>query len=510
MKTLKIFQTSDIHGNIFPTNYVEHRDQGLAKISTIIKERSKLADHHLTFDSGDILQGSSLAFYTERHQITDPSIIEAFNLIGYNGISLGNHEFNYGLDYLTKHYKHYHGPILCANIKNLPFKTKPYEIYEVEDIKIAVIGLTTHYIPHWENPQHIKNLEFINPIEAYKSYEEEMQSKADMIIVNYHGGFELDTNNCEEATERQTGENLGSKLINDFPSIDIMLTGHQHRTIACQTKGTTCVQPGPYGQNVSEITIDIETKKVINQELISCRDYEADTKIMDYYQALNDNCNAYLDTTVAKLDRDVLIDDVHEARRNSHPLLSFIGQAFNDYEQVDVIALSLFDTAIGFSKNVSIRQVNQNYPFPNTIMKIELTGEQIMAAITQSNSYYTLDENDEITVHPRFIEPKLKHYNYDMFWGASYDVFVNHGDNEVVNVKIQGEDIDLTKTYTMLVSNYRYNDIADYPVFESVKLISESQDDAIEILLTYLSKYEEITVEDTMDYHIINNSKSHK
>ncbi len=507
MKTLKIFQTSDIHGNIFPTNYVEHRDQGLAKISTIIKERSKLADYHLTFDSGDILQGSSLAFYAERHQITSPSIIEAFNLIGYNGVSLGNHEFNYGLDYLTKHYAHYNGPILCANILNLPFPTKPYHIYNVEDVKIAVIGLTTHYIPHWENPQNIDGLEFISPVEAYEKYEAEMCENADIIIVNYHGGFELDTTKCQEVTERQTGENLGSKMLIDFPSIDIMLTGHQHRTIACQTRETSCVQPGPYGQNVSEITIDLETKKVINQELISCRDYEADQDIMSYFKELNNNCNDYLDTTVAKLDRDVLIDDVHEARRNPHPLLSFIGQAFNDYEQVDVIALSLFDTAIGFSKDVSIRQVNQNYPFPNTIMKIEISGAQILEAIKQSNSYYTLGDDNEITVHKRFIEPKLKHYNYDMFWGASYDVLVNHEKNEIVNVKIQGEDIDLTKTYSMLVSNYRYNDIADYPVFEGVKLINESQDDAIEILLTYLSKHEEIIVEDTMDYRIINNFK---
>lgn len=508
MKKLKIFQTSDIHGNIYPTNYVDHRDQGLAKISSIIKHRSQDGDYHLCFDSGDILQGSSLAFYTERHQITEPSIIDAFNLIGYDGVSLGNHEFNYGLDYLTKHYSRYQGPILCANIENLPFATKPYEIYEVEDVKIAVIGLTTHYVPNWENPENIKNLKFLSPVETYAKYESELQANADMIIVNYHGGFELDTQNCSEQTERPTGENLASKMLLDFPSIDILLTGHQHRLIACETKGTTCVQPGPYGQNVSEITIDLETKKVINQELISCKDYDADPEILSYFKELHDNCNDYLDTTVAKLDRDVLIEDVHAARLNSHPLLSFIGQAFNDYENVDVIALSLFDTAIGFSQDVSIRQVNQNYPFPNTIMKIELTGAQIIAAIKQSNEYYTLDANDEITVSQRFIEPKLKHYNYDMYWGVNYDVYVTHTTNEIKNVTINNQAIDLTKTYSMLVSNYRYNDRADYPVYADVTLINESQDDAVEILLTYLSKYEKITVEDTVNYKIINSTKA--
>lgn len=507
MKKLKIFQTSDIHGNIFPTNYVDYRDQGLAKISSIIKERSKDADFHLTFDTGDVLQGSSLSFYSERFQIVQPSIIDGFNLIGYNAITLGNHEFNYGLDYLTKHYKHFKGTILCANIKNLPFETKPYEIYEIDGVKIAVIGLTTHYIPNWENKDNIKGLEFINPVKAYTFYEQELQEQSDIIIVNYHGGFELDTLNCLEATEQQTGENLGSKLLSNFPSIDIMLTGHQHRLIACQTQDTTCVQPGPYGQNVSEITIDLTTKKVIGAELISCKDYQADPQIITYFQDLHDKCNNYLDTTVTKLNRDLLIDDIHAARLNSHPLLSFLGQAFNDYEPVDVIALSLFDTSIGFSKDVSIRQVNQNYPFPNTMVKIEITGAQIIKAIEQSNQYYTLDEENEIIVNPRFIEPKLKHYNYDMFWGISYDVYVKHDNNEIRNVKINNQIIDLEQSYTMLVSNYRYNDRSDYPIYKDVKLLEESQDDAIEILLKYLSKFTKINVEDTIEYNIINSTK---
>ncbi len=510
MRTLKIFQTSDIHGNIYPTNYVEHRNQGLAKISQIIKERSKLADYHLTFDTGDVLQGSSLAFYCEKKQVFNPSIIEAFNLINYDGISLGNHEFNYGLKYLSTHYQKFNGPILCANIANLPFTTKPYQIYEVDNLKIAVIGLTTDFIPHWENPENIKGLVFNNPVETYQQYEAEMKSKSDMIIVNYHGGFELDCETAEIPTENQTGENIASKLINTFDSIDIMLTGHQHRLISCQTKGVTCSQPGPYGQNVTEITIDIDQKKVIEHHLISCADYEADQVILDYFDKLNENCNEYLDTTLTKLDQDLTITDVSSARLNSHPLLSFIAHAFNDYISADVIALSLFDSAIGFTKDVTIRQVNQNYPFPNTIVKIKVKGEQIMHALTQSNDYYTLDDANEISINRRFIEPKLKHYNYDMFWGVSYDVLVNHGKNEITNVKIQGKDLVLEQDYTMLVSNYRYNDIADYPVFKNVKKIFESQDDAIEILLSYLSKHESINVINDMDYRIINNYKQTK
>ncbi|WOO88756.1 bifunctional UDP-sugar hydrolase/5'-nucleotidase [Mollicutes bacterium LVI A0078] len=501
MKILKLFQTSDIHGNIFPTNYVEARNHGLAKVSTLIKTNSKDSDHTLILDSGDVLQGNSLAFYTEKHKVTEPSIIDAFNLIGYDGITLGNHEFNYGLDYLTKHYTKFNNPVLCANITGLPFEAKPYQLYTYDDLTIAVIGLTTNFIPNWEQPANIEGLEFKCPVETYKLYEQEMTNKADIIIVNYHGGFECDIETAQTLTEPDTKENVGSHLINSFSSIDIMLTGHQHRTIATKTKGVVCMQPGCNGGQVSEITIDVESKKIVDYKLTSVQNFEPDTEILDYFNSLNQDCNKYLDTTLCKLDKDISVTDVSSARLNGHPFLSFLGQAFTSYMEADFVALSLFDTAIGFKEDVTIRQVNQNYPFPNTIMKIEITGSQMIEAIKQACFYYTLKDG-EIDIHRSYISPKLKHYNYDMYYGLEYRVQVTDTENIVTDVKVKGNDIALDKTYTMLVSNYRYNNRGDYPVYNDVKLLSESQDDAIEILLNYLSNSDTITIEDTINYTI--------
>lgn len=501
MKLLKIFQTSDIHGNIFPTNYVDYKDHGLAKVSTLIKQQMEDAEHTLILDSGDVLQGNSLAFYNEKFQNIDPSIIDGFNLIGYDGITLGNHEFNYGLDYLTNHYRKFTGPILNANISGLPFATKPYSLYTFDDLKIAVIGLTTSFIPNWEQPNNIAGLEFLSPLDAYAKYEPEMKSQADIIIVNYHGGFECDITDGTTLTEPDTSENVGSKLIEMFDSIDIMLTGHQHRTISTTTNGVVCSQPGCNGAQVTEITIDIDTKRVINNQLVSTTEFEPDSEIVDLFKLQNENCNQYLDTTLCKLNRDLLVTDVADARLNTHPFLSFLGQAFTNYMEADFVALSLFDSAIGFSKDVTIRQVNQNYPFPNTIMKIEITGSQMIDAIKQAVEYYVLKDG-EIDINPSYISPKLKHYNYDMYWGIDYTVTVTEVGNQISNVLVKGQPIELDKTYTMLVSNYRYNNRGDYPVYNDVKLLSESQDDAIEILLSYLSSSEMLTVEDSISYTI--------
>ncbi len=501
MKTLKIFQTSDIHGNIYPTNYVDDRNHGLAKVSSLIKNQSAKADYTLVLDSGDLLQGNSLAFYNEKHKITKPSIIDAFNIIGYDGISLGNHEFNYGLDYLTKHYEQFNGPVLCANITGLPFAVKPYEIYNFENFKIAVIGLTTNFIPNWEQPENIKGLEFICPSVAYKTYEAEMTEQADMIIVNYHGGFECDIADATTLTEPDTKENIGSHLINQFPSIDIMLTGHQHRTISTTTKNVVCMQPGCNGAQVSEITVDLDSKTVRSHKLRSVEKYEADPEITNHFDKLNEDCNQYLDTTLCTLDKDITITDVSKARLEGHPFLSFLGQAFTSYMDADFVALSLFDTAIGFTKDVNIRQVNQNYPFPNTIMKVEISGKQMIEAIEQAVFYYTL-KDDQIAIHPSYISPKLKHFNYDMYYGLEYSVKVTETKNEVYNVLVDNKPIELNKMYTMLVSNYRYNNRGDYPVYNDVNLLEESQDDAIEIILNYLSSNPNLTVDDTIKYNI--------
>ncbi len=501
MKLLKIFQTSDIHGNIFPTNYVEHKNHGLAKVSKLISERSIDCDHTLILDSGDVIQGNPLAFYVQKQNHVSPSIIEAFNLIGYDAITLGNHEFNYGLDYLKSHYINFKNDILCANIEGLPLETKPYKIFEYNNLKVAVIGLTTSYIPNWEQEVNIPGLKFMCPIETYTQYEQEMKDQADIIIVNYHGGFECDLEDNTTPTELDSGENVGSKLIATFDSIDILLTGHQHRLISQTINDTICMQPGNYGSFVSEIIIDLELKKIIANELISVDNFDADFKITNYFLQLNNDCNKYLDTTVSSLDKDLLIDDVADARLNSHPLLSFLGQAFTSYNYADFVSLSLFDSAVGFSKNITIRQVNLNYPFPNTLVKVKLTGLQMIEAIAQSLNYYTLI-NDQITINPNYINPKLKHYNYDMYWGVNYTAIIKQDENVICDVSVDGNQIDLEKDYTMLISNYRYNNREDFPIYNDVEFIEESQDDAVQIILDYLSNHEKIVVSNNCNYTI--------
>ena len=152
------------------------------------------------------------------------------NVIGYDYITIWNHEFNYGLSYLDSYMNHMNAEILNCNIRknNLPLYGVPYIIKEINGFKIGIIGVTTHYIPNWEQPSHIENITFSDAFESTKKYAKELKKQVDFLIVNYHGGFERDFTSNELVVE-DTGENQGSKMLHSIPEIDLLLTGHQHR-----------------------------------------------------------------------------------------------------------------------------------------------------------------------------------------------------------------------------------------------------------------------------------------
>nr|WP_252969008.1 metallophosphoesterase [Erysipelothrix rhusiopathiae] len=160
---LKIVVTTDVHGNIFPTNYTSREnleDYGLARISTAVKQ-FRNEGNVLLLDNGDAFQGTPLLTYAHQHAqtVTNP-MAQCFNAMNYDFINLGNHDFNYGPKILNKYINENNAPLLTSNIEiegNVPGST---QILTYEGKKIALIGVLTQYIPHWERPAHIKNMRF--------------------------------------------------------------------------------------------------------------------------------------------------------------------------------------------------------------------------------------------------------------------------------------------------------------------------------------------------------------
>ncbi len=499
MNKVTILQTSDIHGYISNHDFINQKNWGLYALTGIMNNYSQ--EERLLIDSGDFLQGSPLTHYIYENKLNPHPVIELFNAIGYDALTFGNHEFNYGLDFLTDSLAEFSGTILSANIagmeKLLPIK--PYQIFEKKGVKIAVIGLTTMYVPNWEKPENISGLDFLSPVEIYGKYEQELKEKADIIVVNYHGGLECDLNKINEPTEKITGENQGAELLRNFDSIDVLLTGHQHRTFATKIKNTFTVQPANNGQYVSKIEIDADLKKVVSAELVPADENNINNPLTTITNEVEKATEIYLDQVLGRASEDMIIEDIFTARKEGHSLINLISKVQLEVSGAMISALSLFDSAVGFKTEISMRDLIANYPYPNTFVVVELTGQDLLEIMEISASYFVVRDG-EIAVNEKFTNPKAQHYQYDIFYGVDYEIDASQTPGKKVTASYNGEKIEADKIYTLVVNNYRASNVAWYPTYKRAKIIKEIDRDMVSLLTEYISKRPIIEVDNNKNF----------
>ena len=496
-----IYQTSDLHGYVYPTNYVTEKSLGILKIGTYIINDEKNYDESLKIDCGDLIQGSALAHYLSKQKLKQNPIIKCLEAINYNAYILGNHEFNYGIEYLSNSYSQVSDKILNANIEGLPFESKPYRIFDFNGFKIGCIGLTTSFIPNWEHEKNIKNLKFLDPVKAYEKYENELKEKSDFIIVCYHGGFEKSLDEKMTPTENLNKENQASELIETFDSIDVVLSGHQHRSFITKIKNVVCAQPVHNGENFTKIILDTETRE-ITYELVGVADLKEriNPKLEYIFSNIEIELQKYLDSEIGCFDEDIIIDNIFEARLKGHPFINFLHQVQLEVSGADFSVLSLFDSAIGFKKKVSIRDVLINYPYPNTMKVLKITGKQLKEAIEKSATYFVIEDGN-VEINKEFLVPKVQNYNYDTFGGLTYEVDLRKEfGNRIISMKKNGKDINLEEYYTVVLNNYRASNTSIYPCYENAECIKEINIDVSELIIDYLQKNHNVKVISESNY----------
>ncbi len=278
--------TSDIHGKIFASDYSSgyaasgtYR-QGLTRIATYIKEQKAIyGDNVYTVDMGDSIQGEPLSYYyafnADKLGEVDPTI-RAFRTIGYDMWLLGNHEFNYGIDILTRQIAEAVAPAtetenqlvvvdanyLDADTNNSETKSwdcveniVPYVIKDFDGVKVAIIGLSTPNIPNWDGPANWKGFYFESIYATYKHYEAEMLEKADMIVVMAHCGL-----NSEMADASYDGIRY---LVEHTNTIDFAFSGHAHGTMVNDILNSDgevvkVLQPGTKAALISRVTVSYD------------------------------------------------------------------------------------------------------------------------------------------------------------------------------------------------------------------------------------------------------------
>ncbi|MER2064555.1 MAG: metallophosphoesterase, partial [Alkalibacterium sp.] len=304
---LTLFGTSDIHGYVYPTDYqsrTHNTNFGLLKLAALMKkERSSVPGASLAIENGDIIQGSPFTHYLVKHKQSAELLMNIVNEMKFDAGVIGNHEFNYGLPYLNSAVDSAAYPFLCANILTDEGKTafgEPYRIFDKEGIKVAVLGLTTQYIPHWEHPENYAGLTFVSALTAAREYVPLLREQADIIVVSYHGGFEKDLT-TGQPTETLTGENEGYEILNEVEGIDVFLSGHQHRQIAEIVKGTAVVMPGSKGEFLGKVELELEKNeegirvRKMTPQLLSVKDAHVDETLAEEFAWVNEEVEDWLD-----------------------------------------------------------------------------------------------------------------------------------------------------------------------------------------------------------------------
>ena len=240
-QTLKIYFTSDVHGYFYPTTYgdLKRKDLGLFSFARDFKKD----ENTLVIDGGDILQGSAFAYYCRQKSGSPQAIADIMNDCGYDYYTLGNHDFNYGMDYQNAYIEAHHGACVCQNVVDEAGRAcHPYVIHTLGNgLRVGIVGIVTDYVNVWERKENLAGICITDPFEAAKEALLHLKKEVDITLCIYHGGFECDLKTGERL--QKTTENVGYRICKEL-DFDILLTGHQHMSVDGQyVHGTYVVQP---------------------------------------------------------------------------------------------------------------------------------------------------------------------------------------------------------------------------------------------------------------------------
>ena len=504
---IRILCTSDIHGTLFPHGYADGRpkNMGLARLRTLID--SLRDENTILIENGDTIEGSPLTIYHYLHHKQEPCPLSTgMQRMRYDYINVGNHDFNEGQEALFTHLKETGATCITHNFYYRGEAMGPqYIIHEAAGKKVAVFGLTTQHIPHWESEANLVGVRFTDAYETAKETLEILRSlpdpeRPDYVVCVYHGGFERDPE-TGEFIQADTGENEGYRMLCDLRGIDVLLTGHQHRVFCGTRYGTAYTQPGAHGEYLAKVDIDLLTGEIL-PEIIPV-ETAADEEILSIGRAEEEACQKWLDKVIGRTKIDLRIRDEDEARLNKSQLITFLNKVQMETTGADISGAALFIGASGFGEEITMRDLVSTYSFPNTLTVKEITGAVLRAYLEKCAEFWTVRDG-AITVNPRYDFPTPGHYNYDMLDGVEYTIKASNPEGaRIVSLTRNGEEVKDDDIFSLVVNNYRAAGGGDFDMIREAPTVTEHQTGMVEVIADYLRKHPVIDFEPVHNVRVI-------
>lgn len=480
---LRIMQTTDLHMHAMNYDYyrnAEVDDFGLARTATLIRDARAEARNSLLFDNGDLIQGNPMGDYMARSRglrygEVHP-IYKAMNLLRYDAANIGNHEFNYGLEFLLKSLSGANFPYVLSNVyawddDNDPANDKHYfEPYVLlnrsvmdtqgqwHDLTVGVIGFTPPQIMSWDKG-HLEGRVMVRGIvETAEALVPEMiEAGADLIIAIPHSG--IASSHPDGLKENATAE------LAQVPGIDAILFGHAHTVFPSEAyedfpgadldKGTLhgvpSVMPGFWGSHLGIIDLTIEgddtgwavVDSAVENRAVFRREGRTSIPVVGSQQDIVDAVKTEHEGTIAWVGQSV---GTITAPINSYfalvqddPSIQIVNNAQvwygesviagTEYEGMPVLSAGAPFKAGGRggpdyftdlpAGEIAIRNVADLYIYPNTVRLVKLTGQQVHEWLERSAAQFnTIDP--ESSEAQALISDTHPSYNFDVIDGVSY------------------------------------------------------------------------------------------
>lgn len=489
---LTIYFTSDTHGYLYPTNFADDSIRPMGVLSMAFPKDGNT----LVIDGGDSIQGSPLTYYCHQKGLPTP-VAEAFNDAGYDYVTLGNHDFNYGRaqmkDYLTR----LNAKCLCANVSDLhgELPLLPYAVHTLENgLRVGLVGIVTDWIKVWEKPENLADFVLEKPVDAARRALCEI--KADVLVGVYHGGVERDLDTG--ALLSQTDENLACKLCEELP-FDLLLTGHQHIAMADRHWCGTHLAQTPCNAS-AYVKATLDEAGVWHSELC---DVVPNACVKPSFERLYENLTRWLDTPIGRLSRPIWPEDKLGMALHGSPIADFFNRVQLDASGADLSCAALANDIRGFDSAVTVRDVVASYVYSNTLVVLRVTGAVLRRALEQCATYFDVTDGG-VQISSHFLRPKEAHYNFDYFSGVEYAFDLRRpAGQRVATLRRGGQDVKAEDSFTLCMCNYRATGAGDFECYLECPRVKEIQTEVSELILNYLTAHPFVEIPIQNSYQVV-------
>ena len=481
---LRLMETTDLHVHVFPYDYYSDQPRdtvGLARTASIIADIRAEATNSLVLDNGDLIQGNPMGDYIAYERGMKEGdmhpIITAMNTLGFDASTLGNHEFNYGLDFLMKSLAGADFPVVSANVVKDrgadPTKDttliRPYVILDREltdgagqthPIRVGLIGFVPPQIMNWDRKHLEGNVTARDILETARAYVPQMREEgADIVIALSHSGI-------GSADETDMMENASVPLA-AVDGIDALLTGHSHLVFPSETykdyaavdadkgliHGKPATMGGFWGSHLGVIdlmlerdggewrvlTTSVETRPISkrNEDRSITALVESDEEVLAATEPVHEETLDYVRRAVGKTAAPLhsyfaLVADDPSVQIVSQAQTWYITEMLKgtEYEGLPVLSAAAPFKAGGRggpdyytdvpAGDVAIKNVADLYLYPNTVRAVKVTGAEVRDWLERSAGMFNQVEKDGDEQY--LLNPDFPSYNFDVIDGVTYQI----------------------------------------------------------------------------------------